>query len=36
MSPFDELYGRSCNTPIGWSDLVSRVLIGPGMLADME
>ena len=36
MSPFEALYGRSCNTPINWSDPVSRVLIGTDMLADME
>lgn len=36
MSSFEALYGRSCNTPINWSDPVSRVLIGPDMLADME
>jgi len=34
MSPFEELYGWSCNTPISWSDLVSNVLIGPDMLAE--
>ena len=36
MSPFDELYGQSCNTPITWSNPISRVLIGPDMLKDME
>ena len=36
MSAFEELYGQSCNIPISWSDLVSRVLIGLNMLADME
>jgi len=36
MSPFEALYGWSCNTPIRWSDLVSRVLIGTNMLANME
>jgi len=36
MSPFEALYGRSCNTPISRSDLVNKVLIGPDMLADME
>eukprot|EP00253_Pinus_taeda_P016147 PITA_16147 len=36
MSPFEPLYGRSCNTPISWSDLVNMVLIGPDMLVDME
>lgn len=35
MSPFEALYARSCNTPISLSDLVSRVFIGPYMLADM-
>ena len=36
MSPFEALYGWSCNTPISSSDLVSKVLIGPNMLEDME
>ena len=36
MSPFEALYGQSCNTPISWSDLVKKVLIGPDMLANME
>ena len=36
MGSFKALYGQSCNTPIGWSDLVNMVLIGPDMLADME
>jgi len=36
MSPFEALYGSSCNIPISWSDVVNRVLIGPNMLADME
>ena len=36
MSRFEALYGRSCNTPISWSDPVNKVLIGPDMLADME
>jgi len=25
MSPFEALYGRSCNAPISWSDLVDRL-----------
>lgn len=33
MSSFEALYGQSCNTPISWSDLVNRVLIGREMLA---
>ena len=36
MSPFEVLYGWSYNTPISWNNLVSRVLIGPDMLANME
>jgi len=36
MSPFEALYGWSCNTPISWSDLVNMVLIGLNMLEDME
>eukprot|EP00253_Pinus_taeda_P023374 PITA_23374 len=36
MSRFEGSYGRSCNTPISWSDLISKLLIGPDMLADME
>ena len=36
MSPFEALYGRSCNTHIIWSDPVNRILIGPDMLVDME
>jgi len=36
MSPFEALYGKSCNTPISWSDQLNRVLIGPNMLAHME
>eukprot|EP00253_Pinus_taeda_P019679 PITA_19679 len=36
ISPFEALHGRSCNTPITWSDPVNMVLIGSDMLADME
>jgi len=36
MSPFKDIYGQSCNTPINWSDPVNRVLIGLDMLANME
>eukprot|EP00253_Pinus_taeda_P015377 PITA_15377 len=36
MSPFEALYGQSCNTPISWSDPVNRVLIALDMLADIE
>lgn len=36
MSPFEALYGHSCNTPISWSDPVNMVFIGPDMLADIK
>jgi hypothetical protein len=36
MSPFEVLYGRSCNTRVSWSNPVNRVTIGPGMLKEME
>jgi len=36
MIPFEVLYGRSCNTPINWSDIMNKVLIGLDMLKDME
>ena len=36
MNPFKALYGQSFHTPISWSDLVNRVLIGLDMLAKME
>ena len=36
MSHFKALYGWSYNTPISWSELVNKVLIGPDMLAEME
>ena len=36
MSPFEALYGRTCNTPISQNDLVKRVHISPNMLKKME
>ena len=36
MSPFEALYGRSCNTPISWIYRVNSVLIGLDMLVDKE
>ena len=35
-SPFEILYGRKCNTPISWSNLVSRLVLGPKLLKEME
>lgn len=36
MIPFEELYGKICNTPINRSDPLNRVLIRPDMLVMME
>ena len=36
LSPFEILYGRNCNTPITWSNLVDRLMLGPGMLKALE
>ena len=36
MSPFEVLYGQSCNTPISWNDPINKVLIELNMLEDME
>jgi len=36
MSPFEALYGRICNTPISYSDLVNMVLIRLDILMDMD
>jgi hypothetical protein len=35
-SPFEALYGRQCNIPINYNNLVDRVTIGPDMLQEME
>ena len=32
LSPFEILYGRKCNTPISWSNLVDILMLGPELL----
>ena len=36
MSPFEALYGRSCNTPVNWNDPMNMILIMHEMLKEME
>jgi hypothetical protein len=36
MSLFEAIYGRRCNTPISWDNLVDRELVGPKLLRKME
>ncbi len=35
-SPFEALYGRKCRTPLMWSEVGERLLIGPAMIRDAE
>jgi hypothetical protein len=36
MSPFESLYGRKCNTPVSWDNLVDRTVVGLEFLKEME
>ena len=36
MSPFEELYGRKCNTPVSWDNLANKAVVGPELLKEME
>jgi len=36
MSPFEVLYGRKCNIPITWDNLVDMIMLGNYMLKDLE
>ena len=36
MSPFENLYGCKCNTPISWSSPVDSLILGTDLLKDME
>ena len=36
LSPFEILYARKCNTPITWSNLVDRLMLGPELLKELE
>jgi len=36
LSPFKIIYGQKCNTPISWSSLIDRLILGPELLKDME
>ena len=29
MSPYEDLYGRRCRTPVTWDNPVNRVVLGP-------
>ena len=36
MSPYEDLYGRKCRTPVTWDNLVNRIVLGPKLLNEME
>jgi transposase InsO family protein len=36
MSPFEMLYGRSCQTPLFWSETGERKVFGPDILQEAE
>jgi hypothetical protein len=36
MSPFKALYGRSCHTPLSWSESDERVIFGPDIVTEAE
>jgi hypothetical protein len=36
MSPFEALYGRSCRTPLSWSESGERVIFGPDIVMEAE
>src|SRR3954463_8660315 len=36
MAPFQFLYGRTCRTPLNWSETSKRKLFGPDMIQEAE
>ena len=36
MPPYEDLYGRNCRTPLCWSEIGERKLIGPEMVQQTE
>ena len=36
LTPFEILYARKCNTPISWSNMVERLILGPDLLKELE
>ena len=36
MTPFQDLYGHPCHTPLSWDTLEDNILLGPKMLPEME
>ena len=36
MAPFEALYGRSCRTPLSWSQTCERKIFGPDLVIEAE
>ena len=36
MSPFKVIYSRKCRTSVTWDSPVDRLMLGPGLLMDLE
>src|SRR5437762_13749563 len=36
VSPFEALYGKKCRTPLMWSEVGERSLVGPPVIRDAE
>jgi hypothetical protein len=36
MSPFEALYGRKCRTPLMWSEVGERALVGSALIKEAE
>ena len=36
MSPYEDLYGRRCRTPVTWDNPVNQVVLRPELIKEME
>ena len=36
MTPYEALYGRKCKTPLCWTDLSEKKIIGPNLIQETE
>ena len=36
MAPYEALYGRKCRTPLCWTELSKKKLIGPDLIQETE
>ena len=34
MAPYEALYGRSCRSPLGWTEVGERSITGPDLIRD--